>query len=326
MSLTPREEQIASLIAGGASRRDLAGRLNLSYSTVDKYLRQLKDKLHAADFPALVIRAIAWRDAAGAARPMDPAGLRLHPETPGEPETRPRGFFGAASFDELFGMLLEALAPFDVTHVVHSHVRRRRDGVIEHMASRWSLPDDVSFDMSIAAEENLSFKLAYSGETMMPLDLEALQRSEIYSFVPAHIRAQNERFLKVGLARGITFLLPGPGPADRLVTSALFQNLPAERFASRVEQAPRMLEIALRFRNAHLALARPTAALPEKTELLLVLLSGGMEPEAAAARLGMSRRAADRHLAIGREVLGARSNLSAVAQFATAEVAPPLPF
>ncbi len=296
------------------------------YSTVDKYLRQLKDKLDAADFPALVIRAIAWRDAAGAGRPMDPAALRLHGQRPGDTEARPRGFFDAASFDELFGMLLEALAPFDVTHVVHSHVRRRRDGGPEHMASRWSLPDSVSFDMSIAAEENLSFKLAFSGETILPLDLEAMQRSEIYSFVPAHIRAQNERFLKVGLARGITLRLPGPGPADRLVTSALFQNLTAERFASRVEQAPRMLEIVLRFRNAHISLARPRAALPEKAHQLLVLLSGGMEPDAAAERLGMSRRAADRHLAIGRKIPGAGSNLSAVAQFATDEVAPRLPF
>jgi hypothetical protein len=51
-----------------------------------------------------------------------------------------------------------------------------------------------------------------------------------------------------------------------------------------------------------------------------------MEPATAAGQLGISRRAADRHLAIGREIFGARSNLSAIARFATEEVTASLPF
>ncbi len=326
MTLTNREQQIAALIANGVSRQDLSERLCVSYSTVDKYLRQLKDKLDASSFPALVVRSIEWRDAAAAARSTEPGSLALQPQsTDGQDASRPR-FADARNFDELFGSMQGAIAPFGATHLVHSHVRKRRDGAIEHLASRWSLPDDVSFDMTIPAEENLSFKIAFSGETILPLDLEAMQRLEIYNFVPAKIREQNARFLSAGLARGITFFLPGTGSTDRLITSALFRNATAGQFATSIQNAPRMLEIALRFRNAHVALARSGMGLPEKTAQLVAMLADGEELGDVGERLGMSRRAIDRHLAVGRDVFGARSNTALIARYLKANAEPRLPF
>lgn len=326
MTLTVRERQIASLIASGVSRQDLPARLCVSYSTVDKHLRQLKDKLDAPSFSALVVRSIEWRDAAASARSTEPGALVLHPETPTIADASSGSFAAARNFDELFVALHATLAPFGATHLVHSHVRRRPDGAVEHLSSRWSLPEGVAYDMSIPAEENLSFKMAFSGETIVPLDLEAMQRSEIYDFVPAQIRAQNTRFLSAGLARGITFFLPGIAASDRLITSALFQNVTSGQFGAAVEQAPRMLETVLRFRNAHLSLATNATRLPDKTAQLVMLMADGLEFPEAIDRLGMSRRAADRHLAIGREVFGVRSNTALIARVWQARTEPNLPF
>lgn len=325
MILTQREQQVAALIASGVSRRDLAGRLNLSYSTVDKYLRVLKDKFDASSFSDLVVKSIEWRESPGLGPPVENGPLNLHTDKAGRPGMQ-SSFSGAATFEELFVALLGRMNLFGATHLVHSHLRRHSDGSIEHLASRWSLPPDVSFDMSISANENLSFKLAFAGETTMPIDLDAMRRSEIYGFVPDHIKAQNNRFLSAGLARGVTFFLPGIGPSDRLVTSLLFQNMPANRFSATLAHAPEMLEIVLQFRNVHMKMVRPRISLPQKSEQLFLLLMAGEDLAAASEKLGISRRAADRHLALGRDMYGVGSNLAALARFVADQTLPRLPF
>jgi DNA-binding NarL/FixJ family response regulator len=56
--LTPREEQVVALVAGGLSNREAALELNLSEHTVKKYLFHIFDKLGISSRVELVIYAV----------------------------------------------------------------------------------------------------------------------------------------------------------------------------------------------------------------------------------------------------------------------------
>ena len=45
-SLTPRESEIASLVAGGKSNKEIATDLSLAYSTVKNHISSILDKLN----------------------------------------------------------------------------------------------------------------------------------------------------------------------------------------------------------------------------------------------------------------------------------------
>jgi DNA-binding NarL/FixJ family response regulator len=55
--LTPRERQVLTLIADGASNKQIARRLDLSLKTVQNHVSRILDKLHAADRTQAALRA-----------------------------------------------------------------------------------------------------------------------------------------------------------------------------------------------------------------------------------------------------------------------------
>lgn len=59
--LTPREKSILELMVQGLIKKQIADRLQLSYHTVDGYLRTIYRKLHVNNAPGAVARAIRER-------------------------------------------------------------------------------------------------------------------------------------------------------------------------------------------------------------------------------------------------------------------------
>lgn len=320
--LTRREEEASAILAEGCGRAELAERLGVSVSAADKLVHALKAKLGAANRSELALRCRERREA-GPAKVTTNAGLRVaRPGAPGG-----TGFADADTIDELFARLVATLEPLGVTHVAYSHIRQSGAGPIEHLASRWTFPPEVTFDMSIPPDENLAFKHAVTSWEPVPLDLEAMMASDIYSYVPEPIRRQNDVFVAAGLVRGITFALPGLGLDDRLVLSMLLRDAGAARFAAFLrDDAERAHLIALTFRHAHVALARPHLALNEREHAVLGHLADGMSIDEAAEALGISRRAADRVLEGARAATGRSHNTGAVGAWLRDRAEPHLPF
>ena len=320
--LTRREEEASAVLAEGCGRTELAERLSVSVSAADKLVRSLRAKLGASNRAELALRCRERMEGKRPARPMANGVANARPDP------APNGnFTDAATIDALFARLLAALEPLGVTHIAYSHIRQGRDGTIEHLASRWSFPPDVTFDLSIPADENLAFKHAMAHWEPAPLDLEAMMASEFYDFVPGPIRRQNDVFVAAGLVRGVTFTLPGLGVADRLVLSVLLRHADAERFAAFVErEMERAHAILTAFRHAHVGLARRRLALADREIAMLGALADGLSIDAAAAALGISRRAADRALEGARLATGRGHNAGAVAAWLRDEAEPVLPF
>ena len=321
--LTERERQIVTLIGTGEGRGGIAERLGLSLSTVDKHLRGLRDKLGATSQTDLAVKAAAL--AADTERlPRTPTGHDLRSLKPeGAPPTP--GFTGIGDFETLFAALHAALAPFGITHVVYSLIAL--DGAaIRHVSTRWSFPEEIRFDLSIPAEENPAFLHAARSWSPAPLDLEAMAASDLYAYVPAAVRAQNDHFIAAGMARGITFVLPGCAPAERLVLSTLMRHASPEALARAVGAIDAMHGILMQFRHAHVALAVPRFALEPRAEAVMQGLAEGLSPDAVAARHGISRRAVDRALAEARAIVGAETTTGAVALWQADRMRPDLPF
>jgi DNA-binding NarL/FixJ family response regulator len=57
--LTPREEQVVALVAGGLSNREVAHELSLSEHTIKKYLFRIFDKLGISSRVELVLYAVS---------------------------------------------------------------------------------------------------------------------------------------------------------------------------------------------------------------------------------------------------------------------------
>jgi DNA-binding NarL/FixJ family response regulator len=57
--LTPREEQVVALVAGGLSNREAAQELSLSENTIKKYLFHIFDKLGISSRVELVLFAVS---------------------------------------------------------------------------------------------------------------------------------------------------------------------------------------------------------------------------------------------------------------------------
>lgn len=322
--LTAREKEAAQLIAEGANRADIARRTAVSVSTVDKRIRSLKTKLGARGQIDLVIRCRDMVLAGGENAPLmrDPIAYQRDVAAPSVAR-----FADAEDIEALFAALLEVLAGLGVTHAAYSHVRKVGDEPIIHIATRWSFPPDVGFDMSIPPDENLAFRYAMQNWSPAPLDLEAMRAAEFYDLVPEAIRAQNAVFEKAGLVRGLTYPLPGLTHEDRLVLSVLWQHVSAPRFQRHVaEDADTIHLVLLAFRSAHVGLARPRVALQPREMRMLREISEGAAPEEAAASLGLSRRAGDRLLASVRDAYGVPSNAAAVASYLQDRWMPVLPF
>jgi len=62
--LTPREEQVVSLVAEGASNRSIAEQLQVKENTVKKFLLRIYDKLGVSNRVELVLYALTHRDGA----------------------------------------------------------------------------------------------------------------------------------------------------------------------------------------------------------------------------------------------------------------------
>lgn len=319
--LTHREREAAALLARGQGRRELAEALAISVSGADKLVRSLKVKLGAANRGDLALRCREIVE-------DRPSGTPLEQRVRTVPEAGAEGAFHEAwDIDDLFARLIGALEPLGITHVVYSHIRRDSDGGIAHLATRWSFPPDVTFDYTIPAEQNLAFRHAMENWAPAPLDLEAMAASDLYDHVPEAIRRQNEIFLAAGMVRGVTFALPGLTVHDRLVLSTLMRYASAPRFQDFLRLGlDRASVIITAFRNAHVGLARPRIALEAREREAVIALSEGLSGDTVAARLGVSRRAADRILAEARKALGSPTNAGAVAAFLRAEAEPPLPF
>jgi DNA-binding NarL/FixJ family response regulator len=60
-SLTDRERQVLELMTEGLSKKEIAGRLNLSFHTVDYFLRNIYGKLHVHSQAGAVAKAIKER-------------------------------------------------------------------------------------------------------------------------------------------------------------------------------------------------------------------------------------------------------------------------
>ena len=329
--LTRRELQVAELLAQGLSRKDMAEALSITVSAIDKLVHALKRKLGASSQTALALRCTHYlRSEALRETGRTEGPLVQHPESPDAPAGPDSGadlFPPGESLEALFGRLGNLLAGFGVTHIAYSHIRSPAPGQIVHIASRWNLPDGVSFDFDLAPSDNPTFAYAMVRWAPLLLDLEAVQADAAYRLVPERIRHQHERFIAAGLVRGITYPLPGVGPADRLVLSAILRHASADRFAEVVARnGDRMRLIALDFRHAHLALAQPRLRLTAREGALLDSLAAGCSLEEAAASQGVSRRAAERCLAAAREALGLTSTMALVAAHLQNRSDPVLPF
>lgn len=342
--LTRREEQVAELIAQGTSRRDVAATLSITLSAIDKQVHSLKRKFGAPSHSALALRCaeyLAQRATASAGRTEGPLfkqaaspfpPLSDRPPPPGTPPRTPpaaagTGFAAGASFDALFRQLESLLAPFGVTNMAYSHIRAGAPGQIVHLASRWSLPEGVTFDTDLAPSDNPTFAYAMNFWDPMPLDLEAVQADAAYRLVPERIRRQHEHYIAAGLVRGITWPLPGLSVSDRLVLSAILRGVSAPRFAEILSQhGDRMRIIALDFRNAHVSIARPRFRLTGREAALLDRLAAGRTLEQAGADEGISRRAAERCLAAAREAMGLTTTPALVAAYLRNRSEPILPF
>ena len=329
--LTNRELQVARLVAQGLTRRDMAQALSITVSAIDKLVHALKAKLGAASHPLLVVRCadlLAERGQAAAGRTTGPLVAHATPPPSPPATTEPATCFDpSAGFDALFSQLGSVLAEFGVTHLAYSHIRAAAPGQIVHLASRWSLPAGVGFDHDIGPSENPTFAYAMAQWAPLPLDLAAMQADASYRFLPDRVRRQTETYLAAGLVRGVSFPLPGPGLSDRLVLSAILKDVGAERFASVVDRhADRMRLIALDFRNAHVAMARPRFRLTEREALLLDRLAEGHGMDEAARAEGISRRAAERCLAAAREAMGVPTTAALLAAHLRNRSDPVLPF
>ena len=319
--LTNREREAAAILAEGCGRTELADRLAVSLSAADKLVRSLKTKLDAPNVAGLALRC---RELIEAERQPGPIEERVN-QAPEAGDAGP--FSDARTIEELFARLIAALEPLGITHVVYSHIRRREGEPIEHIASRWSFPASIPFDYDIPADHNPAFQRAMAGWAPTPLDLEAMAASEHYALVPEPIRRQNDVFIEAGMARGVVFVLPGLGLADRLMLSTLLRHASVERFAAFVsEGVDQAHAILMAFRHAHLALARPRVELSEREGGLVAALAAGRTMDEAAAAVGVSRRGADRALAALREATGSATNIGAVAAILRDRAEPTLPF
>lgn len=320
--LTRREAEASAVLAEGCGRAELAERLSVSVSAADKLVRSLKMKMGAGNRSELALRC---RERAEGAHLHTPMRERI--ATVPNRARSGGNFSDAKTIDDLFGRLLAALRPFGVTDVAYSHIRRDNNGVIEHLASRWSFPPEVTFDYSIPANENPAFKSAMSDWTPMPLDLEAMMASDFYSYVPNAIRRQNDVFVAAGMVRGVTFALPGLSVRDRLVLSALLRHADPQRFGRFLEgDLGRVQILVTAFRNAHVDMAKPRLSLTEREATTLRHLAEGRSIDEAAEAQGISRRAADRALEGARSATGRAHNAGAVAAWLQDRAEPALPF
>jgi DNA-binding CsgD family transcriptional regulator len=328
--LTRREIQVAELVASGRSRQEMAEALSVTVSAIDKVVHALKGKLGAGTHALLVLRCaehLAARAEATAPRTEGPLVTQAPPPpAAGQPACAPV-FDPALSVDALFARLGGLLGEFGVTHLAYSHIRAAAPGRIEHLASRWTLPEGVSFDTGLAPADNPTFAYAMAAWAPLPLDLEAIRSDAAYRLVPERIRRQHEHYIAEGLVRGITFPLPGLGAADRLVLSGILRHASAARFREVVDRhGDRMRLIAHDFRNAHVAKARPRFRLTEREAALLDRLADGSSLAEASAAEGISRRAAERCLAAAREALGLGTTVALVAAHLRNRSDPLLPF
>lgn len=328
MELTNRENDVALLVSKGADRNLIAHELSISLSTVDKLVRSLKTKLGAANQSELVIKSAHHIEAGNKIPDEHTIGtLRVHDNEQGQEHERPPGFADAKDFDGLFSLLHDQLAPFGITHIVHSHIGINQFGAIEHFHTRWSMPAHLQFDNSIPPNENLAYRHAMTNWEPAPLDLEMMVASEFYDFVPENIRKQNDIFIQEGLIRGVTITTPGLNHQQRLVTSLIMQNAPPEALGTLVQKNMSDIHfIVSAFRNAHVGLATTENAIGAKQKALLEQLIEGHAINEAATHCDISRRAADRYLSEVRDTFNVRTNIAAIAAYLSAKSAMQLPF
>jgi DNA-binding CsgD family transcriptional regulator len=331
--LTRRERQVTELLAKGLSRQEIAAAQCVTVSAIDKLVHSLKAKFGAGTHAMLVLRCTDYlRERTIAETPRTEGALVSHSERPANDRRQPAAekgplFDPALGFDDLFTQLRGALARFGVTHLAYSHIRSTGPGLIAHITSRWAMPAGISFDFDIAPSSNPTFAYAMSQWAPLPLDLAALQTDATYLLIPEPVRRQHEQFIAAGLVRGVIWPLPGPGVQDRLVLSTILRHASADRLAEvMAEHGDRMRLIALDFRNAHVAKAKPRHHLTERESALLDCLADGLTLEEAGAAQGISRRAAERCIAAAREVTGAATLAALVALHLRNRSDPVLPF
>ena len=330
MQLTKRQLDVARLVAKGRPRVDIAQELAISVSTVDKLVRALKDRFDITTQAELTLCCAnylahpqSWD------REPTTGVLKRQRKAPAGQDAQANGSFAdTADFDALFALLQQRLAQYGVTHVSYSHITRGRvDGSIVHLATRWSFPKDLTFDFAIPPEENLAFKHAMVSWDSVPMDLEQMAGSDLYQYVPENIRAQNDRFIKAGLVRGMTSVLPGLNTQDRLVLSVILQNAPRAVFDTFLAQSVDAVgAVLMQFRHAHLALAHHRTQLSDKEKAVLDHYADGQGPDQIAETLGISRRAVERIMHDVRVAYHAPTNAAAVACCVRERYCPSLPF
>lgn len=330
MSLTQRQENVARLVSKGASRTTISEQLGVSVSSVDKTIRILKTKLNASNQMELVVRCARHFQNADN-RMSGPMAGRLDRHSPDQSDAIGSigpAFSGVETFDDLFAAFMTQLSPFGITHITYSHIRHDAEtGKIDHLGSRWSFPEEVTFDMSIPAEDNFALKHAVNSWLPAPLDLEELIQSELYSYLPENIRRQNEIFCAAGLCRGVTLVLPGRVHAERLVLSVLLQHATRLRFEAFLnENLVNVQVIAMQFRNVHISLGKSGAALSRDEKAAIDKLADGQSVMEIADEMKVSRRAVDRLLSQVRTAYQARTNSAAVAAHVRCKLVPELPF
>lgn len=329
MHLTQRQEEVARLMANGLNRSLIAETLGISVSSVDKSIRILKIKFGAANQIELGLRCSQYVAQTDDVLPRATTGPLRRADTPDARASGelPESFAAAPDFNTLFQALLTQLRPMGVTHATYSQIQKVGDRGIKHIATHWSFPKDVTFDMSIPPEENLAFKHALTNWDPMPLDLEELSRSNLYDFLPANIQRQNDVFRAAGLSRGVTYVLPGGHAAERLVLSVLFQNASQDTFNAFIADHLKPVHaLLLQFRNAHFDMAKPTIRLARDDVTIMEHLCEGKPVSEIADLLGTSRRALDRTLVRLRAAFGVTTNAAAASAFTQDRLAPRLPF
>lgn len=335
-SYTVRETSLILALSRGLSRSRIAEELGIAQSTVDKYLRQLRERFRAASHAELVMYAgqiapkLATSRPTSGIRPNITARAMASGQDPASPNVPLSGsdFQGAETFDALFDKLIHKLTRWNVAWINYSHIRIGLDQRIEHVGGQWNFPTGVTYDWDIRAEENLAVQHAFRSWEPLPLDLEALLASPMAAMLPPKVAAQNTVFMNAGMVRGLIVVLPGMAADDRLFVSLIFDDtITSEVFAQHVAQyAPILTQSLMIYRGAHVALAQRINVLDTRQSDLVNLLIEGQNLDDACDQLDVSRRTGERSLAMAREKLGVTSNTALVARVLELRAHQRLPF
>lgn len=325
------------LVVDGAHRAEIARRLGLSLSSVDKKLAALKAELGHSNRVGLALacaRLLEEKSVLGATQHtggmimLSPAYLMadLRPEV-APAAIRLSELVDCSDFPALFDRMAALLARFGVRGLTVSHLEQSRTGQLVHKASRSNIHGHVPYDVSLPVEANPTFRHAFESWDPLPIDLEALIASPAFEQMPPIAQAQTLEHIRAGFVRGIVFPIPALFPRDRLVVSLVFDGIKGDDFPYFTQHyGPHLAASVMAFRNAHVELAKSSRLAEGQVISVLLDLADDLTIEDSAKRNGLSVRSVQRLLSDLRHKHRVKSNIALVHKVLRSQELGSLPF